>query len=113
MGLPLLLSDVGGAGELVARDPGRSILVGNPAGSAATISDAAVRRARFRVRRQANTEELARAASAICATVAEERRSGNVASLSRSPSGPEEMVGGHAAVLLRATKGGGTNGGGS
>jgi glycosyltransferase involved in cell wall biosynthesis len=102
-GLPLLLSDVGGARELVATDPGRSILVGNPAGSAEAISDAAVCRARRRPRHQANTAEVAAAINRISTLVRRERSSGQV--VRRSPPGLATMVGAHAEVLLDAARG--------
>ena len=100
-GLPLLLSEVGGAAELVARDPDRSIMVPNPAGRADAISDLAVRRARRRPRKQVNAEEVAAAIDAICRTVAAERRAGASGAATQG-SGHAEMVGAHADVLLRA-----------
>lgn len=59
MGLPLLLSDVGGASELVLRDPMRSVLVPNPSGEAAAVSDRRVARARRSARDQRNKAEIA------------------------------------------------------
>lgn len=72
-GHPLLLADVGGARELVARDPGRSVLIPNATGEASLVSDRRVRTARRRSRRQANRAALQRAVSVITATVVAER----------------------------------------
>lgn len=74
-GLPLLLSDVGGARELVSRDPERSVLIPNATGDAGLVSDARVRSARRRSRRQSNTAALADAVDAIAAAVRSERYS--------------------------------------
>lgn len=68
-GLPLLISDVGGARELVARDPDRSILIPNPCGEAGAVSDAKVRSARRRALHQRNQAEFAAAVRSIVKTV--------------------------------------------
>ncbi|ACZ31712.1 glycosyl transferase group 1 [Xylanimonas cellulosilytica DSM 15894] len=59
VGLPLLLSDVGGARELVGSDSAGSVLVANASGPAADVSDARVAAARRRSNRQDNAAELA------------------------------------------------------
>lgn len=96
-GLPLVLSDVGGAGELVARDSMRSRIVPNPCGEAAAVSDSRVARARRHARRQVNADALVGALADVARLV----RAG-------APyEGPQEgglgvMVEGHA-TLLRAS----------
>lgn len=72
-GHPLLLADVGGARELVARDPDRSVLIANATGAASLVSDRRVRAARRRSRRQANAPALRAAMAAITRTVVAER----------------------------------------
>jgi len=57
-GLPLVLSDAGGARELAARVGDGAVVVANPACAAADVDERAVRRAR-RARRQRNAAELA------------------------------------------------------
>jgi glycosyltransferase involved in cell wall biosynthesis len=103
MGLPLVLSDFGGARELIARDPARSVLIPNPCCLADAVSDSAVARARRGCRNQSNAAELG---SAI----------GRVAARARAGDGPipesaelmiEAMMRGHADVLRRAAGVGG------
>uniref|UniRef100_UPI00286B1C0B glycosyltransferase n=1 Tax=Salinibacterium sp. TaxID=1915057 RepID=UPI00286B1C0B len=60
-GLPLVLSDVGGAKELVNRDPARSILVPNATGAADAVTDARVGWARLRSGHQSNAPQFAAA----------------------------------------------------
>lgn len=67
-GLPLLLSDVGGARELVARDP-RSVLIPNACGPAGEVTDAKAAAARRRSDRQANHDQLVAAIKATAAAV--------------------------------------------
>ena len=69
MGLPLILSDVGGARELVQRDPANAVLIANPSGPAAAVTDASVARARRRSTRQRNAVELGAAIDAVAARV--------------------------------------------
>ncbi|MGO4681158.1 glycosyltransferase, partial [Microbacterium sp. 2MCAF23] len=73
IGLPLVLSDVGGARELVVRDAGRSVLMPNATGAADQVTDARVRTARRRSSAQPNAAELAAAVAAVAATVRAER----------------------------------------
>lgn len=102
-GHPLLLADVGGARELVARDPERSVLIPNATGPAGLVSDRRVRAARRRSRRQSNAAELRLAAAAIAGTVATERAgAGGIdprAHVDRSTVGT--MVAHHAEVIRR------------
>lgn len=95
LGLPLILSDFGGARELISRDPDQSILIANPSGRpGAHVSDAAVARARRQCRRQPNAAELGMAVGALAARV----RSGV-----RPVPPPDQMMTmmqGHAQVLL-------------
>lgn len=67
-GLPLVLSDVGGARELVARDV-RSRIVANASGIADEVSDRAVARARRRSARQDNLQEFVTAVHVVAAGV--------------------------------------------
>ncbi|MET0829524.1 MAG: glycosyltransferase family 4 protein [Microbacterium sp.] len=72
-GLPLILSDVGGARELVARDPARSALISNASGDASAVSDRRVERARWRASHQSNSSELGDAVLSVVGTVHRER----------------------------------------
>lgn len=102
LGLPLVLSDFGGARELVSRDPAHSSLIANPCGRpGAQVSDAVVARARRHCRRQPNAAELGRAVEALAARV----RSGV-----RPVPPPDQMMAmmqGHAQILLAGTTGDG------
>ena len=60
-GLPIIVSDTGGARELVARARPGSKRVANPTGPAEAVTDAAARRARRNALAQPNSEELAEA----------------------------------------------------
>ena len=97
-GLPLVLADFGGARELIEMSPG-SVLVTNPCGSVAGVSDRTVRNARGRYRRQHNSAELASAIERVAARkpVAEVPiRAG------------ESMAEGHANVLRGVARAGGS-----
>lgn len=97
-GLPLVLSDVGGARELVARDPARSVLVPNPCCDA--VTDARVERARRRAHRQRNAAALAKAVHTIAARA---RTMPGVRSVPAEDVGSvEEMVEQHAEILRTA-----------
>jgi len=103
-GLPLLLSDVGGARELVKRDPLRSVLIENASGDATAVDDRRVRTARRRSRRQGNASELREAVRRISNTVIAER-SGDII---RTPlhdgerAGTNAMLAQHAEVIRAA-----------
>jgi glycosyltransferase involved in cell wall biosynthesis len=75
-GLPLLLADVGGGRELVARDAERSVLIPNASGEASLVSDARVGAARRRSRRQPNDGALRDAVHAIARGVVAARGEG-------------------------------------
>jgi glycosyltransferase involved in cell wall biosynthesis len=94
-GLPLVLSEMGGARELVSRDPGLSVMTPNPAGDAAGISDRLVRAARRRTRAQQGASEFEAAVLAVAARVAEASRP----LAPRSTGGVGEMLHSHARVL--------------
>lgn len=97
-GLPLVLSDVGGARELIARDPGRSVLVPNPC--ADDVTDALVERARRRSRSQRNAAALA---DAVHAVAARSRASPWARSVPPDDVGSvAEMLRQHAAILRTA-----------
>lgn len=98
MGLPLILSDFGGARELVARDPARSILIGNACGPSNTVSDATVGRARRHCRHQSNSVQLGSAIDAVVAGVRNADRSLPVS----TDMLIEAMMHGHCAVLHQA-----------
>ncbi|MCF4119983.1 glycosyltransferase [Antribacter sp. KLBMP9083] len=96
-GLPVVLSDVGGAAELAALAPGRVTVVPPPTGDA-PLTDGAVRAARRR-RHQDNEEALAAALAGLPARVGSVAPDeGLVAVLSA-----EEMVARHAALLRDVT----------
>lgn len=95
-GLPIVVSDTGGARELVARARPGSALIANPAGLAASVSDATVRRARRRARHQPNTDQLGKALRDMA-------RSLRLDPVGEPPleAGFEDMIGGHVAVLTQ------------
>ncbi|WP_404439345.1 glycosyltransferase family 4 protein [Microbacterium aerolatum] len=103
-GLPLLLSDVGGARELVARDPERCVLIPNATGEAGRVSDARVRRARWRSRCQPNAADLQTAVARIAQGV----RGRTASAPASTPRGSDDlggvqtMLAGHAAVIRDA-----------
>ena len=101
-GLPLILSDVGGARELVGRDPGRSVLIENPAGKASDVTDARVERARWRARRQRNSTELAAAIQRVADTVHRERIEPRAPR--NTSDGVTAMIDAHARLLRDAAK---------
>ena len=101
-GLPLILSDVGGARELVGRDPGRSVLIENPAGKASDVTDARVERARWRARRQRNSSELAAAIQRVADTVHRERIEPRAPR--NTSDGVTAMIDAHARLLRDAAK---------
>jgi glycosyltransferase involved in cell wall biosynthesis len=72
-GHPLLLSDVGGAKELIARDAVRSRLIPNATGEASLVTDRRVRKARRKSRKQANSLALQQAAQTIARGIPSER----------------------------------------
>ena len=98
MGLPLILSDVGGARELVQRDPGAAILIPNARGPAAAVTDAAVARARRRSTRQTNAIELG---AAVTETV-DRIRAGARTRTTDAVDLVTDMMTGHAAILRDA-----------
>ncbi|WP_035876282.1 glycosyltransferase family 4 protein [Cryobacterium sp. MLB-32] len=89
-GLPLLLSDVGGARELVARDPERSVLISNASGNANEVTDARVEHTRWHARHQSNSSELGDAVQKVVTTVLRERE---------VPVPPREIVDGVATMI--------------
>ncbi|MDQ4214274.1 glycosyltransferase family 4 protein [Microbacterium capsulatum] len=105
IGLPLVLSDVGGARELVARDVARSVLVPNATGPADLVSDARVRAARWRSAAQTNAATLGAAVSAVTATVLAER-SGASPHSTEGPDrgGVQAMRAAHAALIRGAAR---------
>ncbi|WP_438354502.1 glycosyltransferase [Microbacterium sp. CJ88] len=102
-GRPLLLSDVGGARELVSRDAGRSVVIPNPTGEASLVSDARVRVARFRSSRQANLDEFCVAVATIAETVIAER-TGQPRRRVTEQVGVGAMIARHAEVILDAAR---------
>ncbi len=104
-GLPLVLSDVGGARELVARDPGRSVLVPNAVGAADTVTDACVERSRWSAGHQRNSTELGQAILSVVATVHQERAA--PLATREASDGIAVMIDAHARVLRGAAHGGG------
>ncbi len=98
-GLPIVVSDTGGAAELVSRAVDGSTLIANPTGPAASVSDRSARAARRRAPRQRNRAELAAAVAEVAAVAV---RRGEV----RPPvdDSYDAMVAGHARVI-RAARG--------
>lgn len=101
-GLPLILSDVGGARELVARDPGRCVLIANASGAPSTVTDQRVERARWRATHQRNSSEFGDAIQYVVDRVHCERAV-PVAPLEAS-DGVDAMVDAHARLLRDATR---------
>lgn len=105
-GLPLLLSDVGGARELVACDP-RSVLIPNACGPAGEVTDRRVAAARRRSRHQSNHDELIRAIHRMAAAIRSEdfrearSRSANEGALAVSL---DVMAAAHARVMQAAVE---------
>jgi glycosyltransferase involved in cell wall biosynthesis len=102
-GLPLILSDVGGARELVARDPGRCVLIANASGEPGAVTDQRVERARWRATHQRNASELADAIQYVVDRVNCDRAV-PVAPLEAS-DGVDAMVDAHARALRDAARG--------
>lgn len=97
-GLPIVVSETGGAAELVARAAEGSDLVGNPTGPAASVTDATARSARRHAPRQTNRDALADALTSLAASIA---------ARSDRPAAPADrsydaMVAGHARVVRDA-----------
>lgn len=101
-GLPLILSDVGGARELVACDPARSVLIANETGVASVVTDARVERARWRARRQRNSPEFGGAIRRIVDTVQRERVAPPTAR--NTSDGVADMIDAHARLLRQAAR---------
>ncbi|WP_372593642.1 glycosyltransferase family 4 protein [Actinotalea sp.] len=96
-GLPIVVSDTGGATELVSRAVEGSTVIENPTGPAAAVSDRSARAARRRAPAQRNRLALAEAVAAV-GTIAAQR--GEV----RCPvdDSYDTMVAGHARVIRAA-----------
>ena len=97
-GLPLILSEAGGSVELQSRDSAFSVMVPNPAGDAAGISDALVRKARRQTRNQPGRHAL----EAAVLAVAEQSRGVTGPPAPRSAAGIADMLQSHAQVLREA-----------
>ncbi|KQR12197.1 hypothetical protein ASF78_13680 [Cellulomonas sp. Leaf334] len=96
-GLPIVISEAGGAAELVARAAPGSTLVSNASGPAAEVTDRRAAVARRRAGRQANAAQVAAAVAHAAATVRGRGRSGPPADDSFAT-----MVAGHASVARAA-----------
>jgi len=101
-GLPLILSDVGGARELVARDSGCSVLIQNAVGTAGTVTDARVARSRWAARHQRNSAELGDAIRTVVDKVRAERAAPVAAR--EASDGIAEMINAHARILRAAAR---------
>lgn len=99
MGLPLVISDVGGARELASMAT-HSIVIPNPCGRADTVSDRAVARARRRFRHQRNAGALGEAVDAVAGRTTSGRPSVPAATDDRMGA----MIEGHASVLRAAAR---------
>lgn len=96
-GLPIVISEAGGAAELVARAAPGSTLVSNASGPAADVTDRRAAVARRRAGRQSNAEQIAEAVRHVARTTRSQGRSGPPADDSFSA-----MVAGHATVVRAA-----------
>jgi glycosyltransferase involved in cell wall biosynthesis len=103
-GLPLVLSDVGGAVELVGRDPARSILVPNATGAAVEVTDSRVGWARWRSTRQPNASHLAAAIVRVAERVTRDRETGRAGPPPMSNPGVRDMVKAHAEIIRRVSR---------
>jgi len=100
-GVPVVLSDVGGAREQVGRDGERGHLVQNPIGDPLHVDWASIRGALFD--RQRNREELVSAMSGMIGQRAEWRGArGALRAESARRFHPDHALSGHAAVLREA-----------
>lgn len=102
-GLPLLLAEFGGAAELVADDPVRSILIPNAVGAPEGVNDAAVRTARRRSRHQDNAEALAVAVRRMVANRPVETPADDTA-VRAAAARLSAMLDQHAAILTAAAR---------
>lgn len=105
-GIPVVLSDVGGARELVGPHGERGRLCANPAGDPATMSLDDIRRARRRSRHQANRASVVHAMTAVADEVEQWRA--NRAAAARAAAqllDADAMARAHARVLLAAAAG--------
>ncbi|MGJ0391059.1 glycosyltransferase family 4 protein [Microbacterium sp. CGR1] len=98
-GLPLVLSDAGGASELVGDPQIRGRRVANPAAAGAGIEVSDIRRARRRPFRQVNRDELSSAISAVAADGDSWRRRRDELVGESSWLDADEMVRRHAGLI--------------
>lgn len=103
-GMPLVLSDVGGAEELVARDAGRSVLIPNATGEADAVTDARVGWARWRSSRQPNAEPFAAAIVRVAEQSTHDRAEGRVVMPVENIAGVGKMVEAHADLVRRVAR---------
>lgn len=102
-GLPVVLSDVGGARELVGPDGERGRLCANPAGDPATISLGDIRRARRRAGHQANRASVVLAMTRIVDEIAHWRADRAAAAREAAELlDADAMARAHARVVLAA-----------
>ncbi|MDN3310112.1 glycosyltransferase [Microbacterium oryzae] len=100
-GIPVVVSDTGGAAELVGEQGSRGYLVGNPAGDPEVMSMPRIRRARRRTGGQENRSELVDALRRVHDDVDRWRgRRGDLAADARSWLGREMMVSAHAETII-------------
>ncbi len=103
-GMPLVLSDVGGADELVARDTARSILIPNAAGPADAVTDARVGWARRRSGRQSNARPFAAAIVRVAEQITRDRTAGRAVTSVVNIAGVRQMVEAHADLLRQVAR---------
>lgn len=107
LGLPLVMSDVGGAAELIGPGTERGHLVPNPGGEAVAIDLRAVRSARATVASQRNRNQLCSAVLGVHDAIDEWRaRRPQLASAARTTLSEDKMLRAHSEVLLRVASGG-------
>lgn len=105
-GIPVVLSDVGGARELVGPHGERGRLCDNPGGDPSAISLDDIRRARRRTAHQVNRASLVRAATEVLDEIAHWRASRAAAARAATELlDADAMARAHARVLLAAAAG--------
>lgn len=102
-GVPVVLSDVGGAREQLADGPARGVLISNPLGDALEVDWKTMSAARFA--RQSNRAELVAALLSMADGSLRLADRDEIAAYARARYGDEQCLQAHAAVIRRAAQG--------